>query len=463
MNTEELCQYYKDLAEDVGFEINDKDHMIKTAFDTSVNEVVAYDEISIIETKDTRTKEVAQHRVVLPTRQQLSDPEDKTIVFHPISEVLDRGMSPTAVYLKDQIITTIMDKTVVLAVKLAEVFSNTEDDINYTPKQLAGISFNKGMSKTACATVKKILSRSKYSTPKRRAVSMSVVSKTEYRGEKCRRVSTLTSPLYVELVNSRKGAKIWGVDINETQKKAFIALFDFIFTGMKDGEYSHASNNGVAPYFDSMVRCFLMCNQRLDTLAKDYESVFKTGWPFARKEGDYSWLELLNNLGTAKRTLTTQHGNVGNAAAKPTSQQQKDSLQVHEVGSNVEEVVEEKPASGGSNYKPNAPVNPVQTPIYATAPTPYQQPVQQYNQPVHQYQQPVQPYQQHNVGSNYGGYAQQPIQHTPHYQTPQYNQPQQQPINVNGVWYIQGAGGTLIPANNTSMPQQQYRRTGFDR
>lgn len=427
MNTEELCTAYKDCVLDIGFHVDEEDRLIKTAFDSTKNAVVPFPELSKLQIKKDKSNDVKSMDVVLPTRTQLKAPGNSNIIFHPISEVLDRAMSPTMIYLRDQMICTTMDRFNWLIVALGEIFANNEEALDFTPKQIEGLTFNSKFTKTALQTLKRLINKHQYGNVKRRTINMTVLSKTEHNGEACRRVATVSSGLYVDLKNAPAGAKIWGVDVNETQRKAILALFDYVLTGLADGEYSVASNNSVAPFFDCLTRCYVLVNKRYDSLVKTYSTIFKKGWPF--NELNYNWLDLLKNLGSAKKALTTQEGNIGKEQATPKSQQKQNSLTVRTIDEGgsapvtTETPVETPTSTGGGIYKP------------LTQPQPTQPQYQPYTPP------------QYPQSTGYG-----------------YSAPQQpQPVLINGQAYVPGPNGSLVPVHNPQQPYYQPQPNGLNR
>ena len=248
----------------------------------------------------------SSRRLVLPTEDVLRQADwDTLIPFHPLSEHLNRGVSP--------VMNTLI-KTATL--RLTEVVSNLLHQlisIAADPKRHAKISPQaqkfltplKDANTKTVEALEKILKRIDM-TPERKLVSIYLKRKGVYKGM-TGRVCAIGFPIMDELANADR--TVWGVKLSQKEIAMIEAAMQYILPGCDDIEtYSALCDSKVAPYFESFLEAYekvaTQLNKVVHTSRKELQLVEKL-------TSKMEWGNLSEDLYKHRSTIPPLDGNKG--------------------------------------------------------------------------------------------------------------------------------------------------------
>lgn len=188
-------------------------------------------------------------RLVLPTREILDNCDwDSYIAFHPLSEHLNRGVSPVMNMLVKTATLRLTEVMSSLLEQLVELAADKSRHASMGPKAQKILSVLKTADKQMLENMRSVLKKVDLS-PQRRIVSIFLKRKGVYKGITTR-VCVVNFPLYDALTDPDR--KVWGVQLRVKDAEAFEALFDYMLPDLDNPEtYSAPSESKSAPYFES--------------------------------------------------------------------------------------------------------------------------------------------------------------------------------------------------------------------
>lgn len=233
--------------------------------------------------------EVTKKRVVLPTDEQLRNPDWNTrLLFNPLSENFARGETPLMTRYRrmlawrlEAVLTTILGWQIATAgAKGGELVKSL------SPAQAAFTAVMDGqVAKYATLATKfqKVIDNTKASDTFFWFLQMNMSKNGVVNGIKNNRCCIVTFPFYESLLEGED--KLHGVTFNKSEVKTLIDLFQFVIPGIGTVVYDHGSMSMTAPTIDALMgaaRKLGVVTDGLQDLYKDYyddsDRVLRTEW-----------------------------------------------------------------------------------------------------------------------------------------------------------------------------------------
>lgn len=278
-------------------------------------------------------------RLALPTPEILKAANwDEVIPFHPLSEHLNRGVSPVMNALVKVATIRLTEVIPDLMYQLLKLACEPDRHAKMSPQSQKVLSALKDASPKTLDVLEKILKRIDM-TPDRKLVSIYLKRKGVYRGV-TGRVCVIGFPIVEELSGTERS--VWGVKLTQKDQAVLEALMEYILPGCSDVEsYSALSESKVAPYFESFLEAYekvvTQLNRVIQANHKELDNVDKL-------KTKIDWGNLSEDLLANRSAIPPLDGNKGT-------------------------ILDESPSVESSSVQPNTPP-PAPAPAPVLAPTP---------------------------------------------------------------------------------------------
>lgn len=414
MALKDTLDFYTSLYHDCGIRVNKQNQLELLRYEPGKGdewEITAHPAIITLKGKELP--------VVHPIREEQEKPEGTNILFHPLHEAVDRGEGATLKMIRGQMDYIVHHRFVQLLMLCGRVLSTKSIQEKLSPTQGELLTQCSNYNDNTYQIMLNLLKRSRRSDVSMRPIGLFIKTAKQFRGEPCRRVCTVASPLWHACHTGQK--EIWGLkNLPKKHTQAIADLIEFILPGFGDEEFCHGSDSKLAPMMDALLRVYAKLNHRFDKLDKLFGEYGDKGIPL---ELDYEWEKSINKIGSLRNPIEPQTGNIGPRIASEQGLGVTHEIRTHEVRG---EDVDDKPP-----FDPDPPKAPVrgQTVTTQTLDDNAYQPAKEervaYN-PAARQQHRMQPQIQQQPA-----YHQQPQQHSP-YQQVQPQQPTSRPYQDNG-------------------------------
>lgn len=288
---EELLDFYRSVLRSASMEVDD---------DGTVSAVVG---------ADSEPKLIDGQRLVIPTKNQLSNPnwEDR-IVFHPIEENILRGESLIIETLRRDMNTKANLSVVTLLYELMALAASRAEHAKLNPDQLEVLTLVPEASEKDLEFLRALLRKIPFDKPSQSVMSFYIKRGGKVGGKGFRRVGVVSFPLLQELNNGEPkvfGVKPPSVKVRENVTK----LLNYILPSQLTPEnYSQGSDDDTAPYFDALLKLFVAVAQPINDTVLTFANVLD-GSDAMLLEGD--WLEYAEDLSKYRRLIPAMKGNQG--------------------------------------------------------------------------------------------------------------------------------------------------------
>lgn len=218
--------------------------------------------------------QVSGKRLVLPVHEVLSNPDwNNTLAFHPLSEAIIRGESPVLRKLKIAIQSRLTTVTTCLVTELMGIAVDHDYHKKLSPTQsefldlVPNVKVKDGKEKDSpLAKLEKMFDVVSIDGDYR-LLSMYLKRGGEYKGKKCQRVCVVDFPLIQELKS--EGTYACGVNLGSLKnKKAILALFNYVLPDAEGENYSYGSNSMAAPNLHALLTSFAKIATKLNRITK---------------------------------------------------------------------------------------------------------------------------------------------------------------------------------------------------
>jgi hypothetical protein len=246
-------------------------------------------------------------RVVLPTDKILrSGSLEGMIAFHPLSENMLRGESEIVKFLRKMIKFRLSSVSSQLLIELMSIAADPERHEELSPRQAAYLQSVPNANEKTVKAMSKLLH-----THFDDLLNIYLKRPDARSNESYRRLAAVSFPIWDEL--SAPGSKVYEVDCGSVKNKKTIAsLFEYVFPKPDDlEEWSEGSNSGTAPYFDSLMKCYLNIGRHLAKLVYKYRKYLDH--PDLQRS-NLDWEEDLDQLDRWKTLIPPLPGNEGAVA-----------------------------------------------------------------------------------------------------------------------------------------------------
>ena len=286
-------------------------------------------------------------RLALPTEQQLRNPNNEKIIFHPLHEDIMTGISDVLSKYRDVLNIRLNYSIGMVAQYLLVLAASPELHRELTPTQIKLLTLIKDADDITVKNFTSIMVAGIKQKPDRVFTNVVVMRNGTVKDARFKRTGNVSFPILRELENEAP----YGVKLRKKDKPVLKGVFELIFRTINESEsYSRGSMDQIAPF----VHALMLSGAAVASDINDTIEVFKDFIDGSEKlMFDMSWFSTFSNLeGFVKeiRSVPPQPGNEGKSP----------------LGTQL------------SNQAPATPVQaPVVTPVVPTTvtATPVQQPV----------------------------------------------------------------------------------------
>jgi len=251
---------------------------------------------------------VEKQRLALPIPELLRNPKEGVVVFHPMSEKINRGESPILKALKDYML--LRSQTVLINIlrTLMDTAASPETHKKLGPKIAEYLKKVPEVDEKTVAALNKVLNIAAPGTdPNKRLISYYLKHGSSGTDDFAR-TCVVSFPIEDEFDNGEK--TIFGVTMRPKDKERIKALFDYVLGDAEDRkQYTFGSKNLDAPYFHSLTNAFYKVASRLNHILEKHKKQFPEN--FEELHMDLSWAEGLDNFALYRGLIPSQDGNEG--------------------------------------------------------------------------------------------------------------------------------------------------------
>jgi len=268
----------------------------------------------LVEGEEARPFTVKGKRLVLPTTAHLKNPTQKTVVFHPLLENLNRGESEVFAEYRKALVLRVNLAVIDLIQDLLILTASPSQHNVLNPDQTEVLSILKGANNKTVEAFRDIVEKIPTDQLYRRVVKFFMKPSGKVGDKAYTRLGVVSFPLYEALC---KDEKVEGVKLADKHREILKKAFEYVLPNLdKAHEYSRGSNSHVAPMFDAMMQAMsavfqpISAIQRLFTGTK-IPDLFENTYSFSS-----DWWEDMQNLDALLvevRKVPMQPGNEGNA------------------------------------------------------------------------------------------------------------------------------------------------------
>lgn len=264
---------------------------------------------------------VGGKRLVLPTKEHISNPDKSEIVlFHPLSENILRGESDVMAKFRN---TTNIRLNYVLGVLLTEIITLSTSPkmmVGLDPDRLELLTIFKDADEKTLPMFHNLLKAMGQGNIEKCFVHFFIKKGATIHGKSHRRGAIATFPLYEELSKNESGA--YGVKIRKKDHASLIAALEYILPniGTKDA-YSRGSLSDYAPTLDALLLGVLGIASHLNSIIEKYNDVLENIRSLSYAD---DWVPMLDNMNlfvNELRLLPMQSGNEGTTERQMAAEQ----------------------------------------------------------------------------------------------------------------------------------------------
>lgn len=249
-------------------------------------------------------------RVILPTKENLRNPPENTVVYHPLSENITRSESDMIKAMRDQAMYQLTVTAITLLDALADVAATPSEHKKLGP---AAGKFLKALPDMDIKTVEflknKLLPRIG-PQPERRLIHVSLRKGGGSSRDGVLRTATFKFPILEEMLENN--TSVMGVKYpSKKMHRTLVALFEIVLGDEETREsFNYGSKNQTAPYFHALMSGFYNITVHFNKLIKDHRKLLGND----QADGmlyDHSWYEAMDDLSTLRKVVPPQEGNEG--------------------------------------------------------------------------------------------------------------------------------------------------------
>lgn len=204
----------------------------------------------------TKPATVKGKSLVLPTPEHLKNPDwTNREQFHPLFENVLRPEHGVVALYRQAANIRVNIAVGVLATFLLRLATSPADHAKLSPDQSEFLSKVKHADERTVKDFQRLLDAAPVSQPQKSFVHIYLKKTGAVHGKRYSRVGVVTFPVYTELKKASKEHEVFGVKLRVKDRDTLIALMEFIFPGIEEGEsYNRGSNSEVAPSIDVMMK-----------------------------------------------------------------------------------------------------------------------------------------------------------------------------------------------------------------
>lgn len=255
-------------------------------------------------------------RLVLPTKEQLANPEWKDrVVFHPMSENILRRESEVLEKFRWALNIRLNYTFATLATSLMTIAASTGEHAKLSPSQSEFLSKVKNPDEKTLEVLRKLIAAMPLNQTQKSLVSIYLKRGGSVKGRTHARVGVVSFPLYSEL---KKGEEdVYGVKLRVKDRTALLQLLEYMMPGLEDPDnYSRGSDSQQAPYLDALMRAVGAVAAKLNDITDRFKKHISDPKELTFPD---DWVEALDNLDVYipdVRAIPMQAGNEGTPVHK---------------------------------------------------------------------------------------------------------------------------------------------------
>lgn len=274
------------------------------------------DMLSIGEKDNLKPLMVKHKRLVLPTREHLTNPDrESRIIFHPMSESLQRDMSDVLDKFRGCGNTHLNQKFSMIFLRLLVLGTSPAEHKKLSPDQSAFLPKVKNADEKTVQTFITMLDKIPAAQMSKLFVNIFLKRPGIINGRTYPRAGIVSFPFYQELKNLKKDEDFHGVKLRVKDREALLGLLEFLIPNIDDPTHYHrGSDSTVAPWLDALMRTF----QAVASPMNDMIALF--GDLVDEEPFNDDWFEAFENLEQFQkeiRLIPMQAGNEGAIPGQP--------------------------------------------------------------------------------------------------------------------------------------------------
>lgn len=258
-------------------------------------------------------------RLVLPTREQLTDPDrESKIIFHPLSENILRGESIVVAKLRSMYGIRLNFAVAAIVSGLLDLCASVNKHKLLTPDQSAVLSVAPNCDETTVRVFASLIN--KVFADESTFVKLYLRRSGTIKGVKYSRAGIISFPFFEALQEAKD--TLFGVKLRKKDKEALLAIFEFILPKIGEAEsYNQGSDSTIAPFTDALMKAFMGVAGKLNDIIDLYKDKIDE---LEKLTFDADWVDAFEDLSVMTseiRRVPAQAGNEGEGKKTDSIQQ----------------------------------------------------------------------------------------------------------------------------------------------
>jgi hypothetical protein len=247
-------------------------------------------------------------RLVLPTREHLSNPDWKNrVAFHPLAENVLRAESEVLGFLRQAFNIRANYTFGLVAYQLLTIATSPAEHAKLSPDQVEFLSKLKNADEKTLQVLQKLMQAYPATSS---FVSIYLKRTGQVAGRRYARVGVVSFPMYKDLKSN--APEVNGVKMRVKDREALIALLEYMVPTIDEAdENNRGSDSQLAPFLDALMKAVLVVAGPLNAVIELFRNQLED--PDELLFND-EWVETFDNLGVMKdeiRMIPMQAGNEG--------------------------------------------------------------------------------------------------------------------------------------------------------
>lgn len=251
-------------------------------------------------------------QLVLPTNANLKNLNlDEYVIFHPLVEKGFQNASPVLNKLRDHINFRLNMSYYSTCVWLLTILNNPAEQTNLSAPQ-TDILVQIGHADKKCRD--NFIEICKYLTKKgfdNYFINIYQKRHGVIKDKKYGRISLVSFQFYNELKNKNLTLDLPKLKLRDSDYEIYMNLYKVIFPLIEDEGYNKGSDNGLAPWFDSLIKTSVELTLAMNDIITLFKDTIKESDNLIIDMSKVSELECIDNLSNLIRKIPFQKGNDG--------------------------------------------------------------------------------------------------------------------------------------------------------
>jgi hypothetical protein len=262
-------------------------------------------------------------RLVLPTREQLANPDkSKVVLFHPLNENLMNGESTVLAKFRRSINIRANYVVSMLMQELMTLITSVKMHPRLSPDQQVLLSAVKDADEKTLTALSDLIKAVSKDVNNKAFVKIFTKKRAVINDKVCHNAAIVSFPFYEDLIaldevsdGQPKEKTLYGVSLRIKDKQSIAQLLRFVFPDIEHkGSYSQSVSSNKAPILESLMKSVMGIGGPINSIVKEYGDFIEG---CEEHVYDSSWVETFDDLSVMDKAINSIPSQAGNEGTRP--------------------------------------------------------------------------------------------------------------------------------------------------